>query len=507
MSLNILSKLKELNFDNPHSIKDLTTTLMSRRLTKERADILIKTNNELLIKSQEEIVTLDNNQIVNYILLEDNKSISFEQINEKFLQTLNNHKLDIEMISVLYTNHLSFTINNENNFSKDIYYNLLKDDNYLNLKRKYLEFQKYIDTFVKHNECSFNLIKEEEEEENKEKEEKEKDDIINYYQDTPFKTQIKTSLSHFKSLSSSLSSPLSPLKSSSLSSLSSLVSPSPSPSPYSIKLPFISKLSPLKSSSSSLSLSPLSDSSESNSLTKKLSQELYKYNRTPKKSIFFKILPKDFAKSLNKLSLSLFYLIDIAEFEYISKDEKRHLENIYNIYYSNFYPNILSNLLKEVEIYCEFNKIKLLFNNFKECIEYFFKVHNIPLIKIFIGVFPYFDSCLSEIKIYISDVEKRLREIKDTNKYMGLTPGYNIKTKFIGILSNNDSFEKKLDKLEKTINIITDTKIIISKENFKEKLYTECIIFEFVKPDTLINIKLYKSHTSGQIQCIKDKCE
>jgi len=452
-------------------------------LNKKETNVLKATNTQLIKKSQEKILTLTNTQIINYILLQDNKN-TINQINENFLQMLNSHKLTSEMVKTLYLNHLEFTINKEYHFSKDIYFELLKDDIYLKLKKTFLETKKYIDTFIEHNTCSFSI-----------KETLEENpiyDIINLYDEKQL------------NLISPLPSP-SPLPSSPLSRSFSIRS----------KLPLTSSLkSPLKSP---LPLSPNSESSSGSSslqrslskrITSSVSQVKHKFDRNPKNSIFSNITPKKMAKALHKLSIKLFYLINIGEFEYISKDEKRYLQNNYNIYYANFFPNVLSKLNYEIEIYCESDKLKLLFNNFKECIEYFFEVQNIPLIRMFLNAFTLFGQCLNdEVKSYTSNVENKLKEIKINNKYIGLNPAYNIKTKFIGILSSNDNFEIKLEKLEKVIALISETKQVISNiEDSNAEIFTECIVFEYIQPNKLIKDKLYKSHTSGNIQCIKDKC-
>jgi hypothetical protein len=500
MSYNSLSKaLANLNFDDPVSIKTLKHAMRPRlhNIFFTPSPSLEETSIKLEEKSHEPILALTKNEIINYVLLADKKS-HIDDINKNFLEILNKHNLSKELVQILYTTHLEFTINNELNFNNHIKFDLLIDDNYLNLKKIFLETKKYIDTFIDHNDCSFNITKiiEEEDIEN---------NIIDAYQNEENKENknVISTLSRKLTRKSTM-----PIK---LSSMSPMSPRSPISPRFKLPIsPFKSlSLSPFSKSKSSLS-SPSSElSSESSptslkrSVTKMTKTLSHKLSGNPKKSIFFNTEPIKIAKAMHKLSLKLFYLINLAEFQYISRAEDRSLENNYNLYYSNFYPNLVAKLNSEIEIYCENNKLKLLFNNLKDCIEYFFKVNNQPLIRIFLGAFIYFGDCLKdEVTNYLRLTNDKLRTMK--KKYGGLTPGYTIKGNFIVLLSSQDNIELKLIKIEKIVNLITETKKIISETYFKEEMYTECIVFEYINPNSLINIKLYKESRSGDIKCIKE---
>lgn len=501
---------------------------------------------------------LDLETIKNFIFLKDDKKKTMIDLDEDYIDEIIKYRKEYsdsdsdsdvlfkESVELLYSTHLDFAIKNEKVFKtyffEDEKYgkDILTD--YLRYRKSFTEAEQFIEALLFHENNSFSLSKlieenkEEDKKEEENKEEEEKMEIFDLYSDSPLEeTQVynlknkSNSLNDFivndGSISNETKKAETLKKSGSIDNLSTQ---------NSLRNSFnnLSTSKSLKNSLNNLTIGKRNMMNSMGSIRRNLKmgvdtilasddlnnknerpssiakiKTVVNYFQIPKKSIFAKISPVNFAESLHKLSTYLFFLFSTRELEYVSRVEGRTYTNKYNKLYSNVFPNLFPLFENEIEMYCESKNLKMLYEKLSLCLETFLKLNNLPMARVFITIMSEFKICNESFSVI--KFEETLKNLtKNDNLYFGFAPEYSLKTKFVGIFSKDITKEQKLKNLSSNINSITKTKIRLMEEIKRKTTVEDIITFEFLKVQTKINEKLYKHvHRSGRILCLVETCE
>lgn len=216
-------------------------------------------------------------------------------------------------------------------------------------------------------------------------------------------------------------------------------------------------------------------------------------------SIFKEITPKDFANSLHRIYMYLYYLSEMRYYQYKAKHETLTTKGYTNMY-GNIFNNYYRRMQKEIEIHCENGKLNELIEIFKEMIKEFIENGNIPLANISIKLLEQFEVCdMQKISEYIKTIKLKdttYSFFKNADIIIGtFISASTVPTKFNSFRLIQNKLLKTKDEIIEEVNINSDI------------MESDVIVYNYLQPNFIISEPLYKAYKNTiDINCIRKKC-
>lgn len=227
-----------------------------------------------------------------------------------------------------------------------------------------------------------------------------------------------------------------------------------------------------------------------------------KYSKYPQKSIFNSVSPREFAQCIHKLYVYSYYMLETRNFQYQARHVNTTLDKFYAIYIKGIYQNFYRLMEKEIELFCEKNKLKYMIRIFDQMIDEFTLLHNIPFAKLVTIFLQNMKSCHPK---NISKVLSKYNNLKQFDKYTYLVDPIAISRAFITSLELEDkikAFNKIYDKLYKTRDEL-DNSITFTETPTQADHY----VFAYLRPFELIENPLYTEYKeTKEILCVRESC-